>query len=90
MEDALKKLDKLTDEEARMASEQNLKTTHNINERVGEVPNTVVAVDDRVAVVYDRVPGVDSRAACVVDKAASVGGTVNNVDDKVAEVIDGV
>ena len=34
MEDALKKLDKLADEEARMASAQNLKATHNVDERV--------------------------------------------------------
>ena len=89
MEDALKKLDKLTDEEARIAFEQNLKATHNVNERVGAVVNTVVVVDDRVAGVNDRVAGVDSRAACVVDKAASVDGTVDKVDDKNAEVIHG-
>jgi hypothetical protein len=42
MEDALKKLDKLTHEEARMGIAQNLKATHAVGERVG-------AVDDRVA-----------------------------------------
>jgi hypothetical protein len=49
MEDALKKLDKLTDEEARMAVAQNLKASHNVDERVRGVANAVVAVDDRVA-----------------------------------------
>jgi hypothetical protein len=34
MEDALKRLDKLTQEEARMASAQNLKITHTVDERV--------------------------------------------------------
>jgi hypothetical protein len=96
VEDALKKLDKLTDEEARMAVAQNLKATHNVDERVREVGNTVIAVDnrvagidDRVACVDDRVAGVDSRVACVDDKVASVDGTVKMVGDKVAEVIHG-
>ena len=49
MEDALKKLDKLTNEEARMAVAQNLKATHNVEERVRGVANAVVDVDNRVA-----------------------------------------
>jgi hypothetical protein len=69
----------LTDEEARMAVAQNLKATHNVDERVRGVGNTVVAV---VAKVDDRVAGVDSRVACV-------DGTVKMVGDKVAEVIHG-
>ena len=89
MEDALKKLDKLTGEEARMAVAQNLKATHNVDERVRGVANTVVAVDNRVADVDDRVAGVDSRVACVEDKVASVDHTVKMVGDKVAEVVHG-
>ena len=82
MEDALKKLDKLTDEEARMAVAQNLKATHNVDERVRGVANTVVAVGDRVA-------GVDDRVAAVDVKVTGVDDTVKNVNDKVAEVIHG-
>jgi hypothetical protein len=89
MEDALKKLDKLTHEEAQMAAAQNLKATHNVDERVRGVANTVVAVDNRVADVDDRVAGVDSRVACVEDKVASVDHTVKMVGDKVAEVVHG-
>ena len=59
MEDALKKLDKLTHEEARMAIAQNLKATHNVDERVRGVANTVEAIDNRVAGVDDRVAGVN-------------------------------
>ena len=73
-----------------MASEQNLKSTHNVDESLGGVANMVVAVDDRVADVDDRAAGVDSRNACVVDEVASVDGTVNKGDDKVTEVIHGV
>ena len=82
MEDALKKLGKLADEEARMAIAQNLKATHNVDERVGGVVNTVIAVGDRVA-------GVDDRVACVDDKVTNVDDRVKVVGDKVAEVIHG-
>ena len=82
VEDALKKLDKLTDEEARMAVAQNLKATHNVDQRVRGVANTVVDVGDRVA-------GVDDRVAAVDVKVTGVDDTVKNVSDKVAEVIHG-
>ena len=49
IEDALKSLDKLTQEEARMAVAQNLKATHAVDERLKGVANTVIAMDDRVA-----------------------------------------
>ncbi|KAF8501749.1 hypothetical protein F5888DRAFT_1875370 [Russula emetica] len=96
VEDALKKLDILTDEEARMAIAQNLKAMHNADERARGVANMVVAVDsrdagvdDRVAKIDDRVAGVDSRAACIDDEVASVDDRVKMVDDKVSEVIRG-
>ena len=75
IEDALKRLDKLTQEEARMATAQILKVTHTVDERVRGVTDKVVRVDNRVAGIDDRVAGVDDR--------------VKAVDDKVAEVIDG-
>jgi len=61
IEDALKRLDKLTQEEARMAAAQNLKATHAVDERVRGVVDTVVAIENRVAGVDDRVAGVDDR-----------------------------
>ena len=75
MEDALQKLDKLTQEEARMAITENLKATCIVDERVRGVVDTVVAIDNRVAGVDDRVAGVDDRVA--------------GIDNKVAEVIHG-
>jgi hypothetical protein len=82
MEDALKRLDKLTHEEARMATAENMKATHAVGESVREVNDKVVAIDNRVAVVGDRVTGVDDRVAGVDDR-------VRLVDDRVAEVIRG-
>ena len=96
MEDALKRLDKLTHEEARMAVAQNLKATHAVDERVRGVANTVVAIDNRVAGVDDRLACVDDRMARVDDgvksvdaKVTIVDDSVKVVDDKIAKVIHG-
>jgi archaellum component FlaC len=83
MEDALKRLDKLTQEEARMAVAQNLKATHTVDERVKGVANTVVAIDNRVA-------DVDDRVACVVDQVARVDDNVKGINARVAIVDDSV
>ena len=66
LEDALKRLDKLTHEEAWMGIAQNLKATHTVGESVREVADKVVIVDNRVAGVDDRVRVVDDRVAEVV------------------------
>ena len=55
LEDALKELDKLTQEEARMAIAENLRATHAVDERVRGVTERVLSVDDRVADVNDKV-----------------------------------
>jgi hypothetical protein len=62
MEDALKRLDKLTQEEARMAGAQNLKITHTVDERVREVVDTMAAIDNRVVTVDDKVTQVIAGA----------------------------
>jgi hypothetical protein len=82
IEDALKRLDKLTQEEGRMATAQVLKVTHSVDDRVRGVADRVLGVDNRVA-------GVDNRVAIVDDRVASVDDRVKSVDGKVAEVIDG-
>jgi archaellum component FlaC len=86
IEDALKRLDNLTQEEVRMAIAQNLRATHIVDKRVRGVANTVVAIDTRVASVDDRVAGVDNRVARVDDRVASLDDKVAAVDDRVASV----
>ena len=83
IEDALKRLDKLTQEEARMAAAASLKVTHTVDKRVEGVADTVEAIDNRVAGVDDRVAGVNDRVVTVDDR-------VKVVDNKVMEVIAGV
>jgi hypothetical protein len=83
LEDALKRLDKLTHEEARMATAETLKVTHAVDERVKEVVENVLGVDDRVA-------GLDQRVANVNDNVARVGERVVSVDNRVASIDDRV
>ena len=90
MEDALKRLDKLTQEEARMAVAENLKATHAVDDRVRRVANAVDAMDNRMAGVDDRVAGVDNRVASVDDRVAGVDDRVAGVDDRVVGVDDRV
>jgi hypothetical protein len=85
IEDGLKRLDKLTQEESRMAAAENLKATHAVDERVKGVADTVATidkgvagVDGHVADVGDRVAGVDERVAGVGDQ---VQRTANDVDE---------
>ena len=55
LEDALKQLDKLTHEEARMATAEVLRMTHAIDEAVTGVREQVLVVDDRLVSVDDKV-----------------------------------
>jgi hypothetical protein len=54
MEDALKKLDKLTQEEARMATAEVLRATHTINEGVRVVKEQVAEVIDGTQTIFSQ------------------------------------
>jgi predicted nucleic acid-binding Zn-ribbon protein len=82
MEDALKRLDKLTQEEARMVVAENLKATRAVDERVKGIANTMTAMDNRVA-------GMDGQVASIDARVASVNDRVKVVDEKVGEIIHG-
>jgi len=51
MKDALKNLDKLTQEEARMAVAETLNATHAVDESVRGVVSAVLDIDNRVVSV---------------------------------------
>ena len=55
VEDALDRLDRLTQEEARMAAAQGLKATHDVDDKVQGVGDHVQRVDDRVQDVNNKV-----------------------------------
>ena len=75
IEDALKRLDKLTQEEVRMATAQLLKITHGVDDKVTRIDDGVKGVDDKVKGVDDKVKGVDDK--------------VNDVSDTVKLIFDG-
>ncbi len=82
IEDALRKLDRLTQEEARVAAAQLLKVTNTIENRITGIADDVFVVDNRVAGIGDRVAGIDYRVAGIDDR-------IMDVDDKLMTVIDG-
>ena len=89
LEDALKKLDRLTLEEARMANAEVLRITHNIRNEVKIVDGKVERVEDKVEDVGDKVEGVGDKVEEVCDRVEDVGDRVQSVDEKVQVVIDG-
>jgi methyl-accepting chemotaxis protein len=89
IEDSLERLDKLTQEEARMASAELLKMTHIVDDGVKDVKGKVLDVRDGVQdvrgdvqVVGNKVQGVDGRVQDVHDDVQDVGIRVQDVDDK--------
>ena len=90
IEDALKKLDTLTMEEARLAIAETLKVTNRVDGKVDKVDDTVNRVDDKVDNVEDKVGKVDSKVDKVDDTVNRVDDKVDKVDDKVDKVDDKV
>jgi hypothetical protein len=79
IEDSLERLDKLTQEEARMASAEQLKMTHRVDGKV-------MGVDDRVRGVEGQVQGVRGDVQDVRGDVQDVRGDVQDVGDKVQDV----
>jgi len=61
IEDSLERLDKLTLEEARMASAEQLRMTHSVDHRVRGVEGQVQEVRDDLQDVGDKVQDVDDK-----------------------------
>jgi hypothetical protein len=92
IEDSLERLDKLTQEEARMAAAEQLRMTHNVDGKV-------MGVDDRVRGVSGQVEGVrgdvqdvrvDVQDVCVDVQdvrgdVRDVGSNIRGVDDKLEQ-----
>lgn len=83
IEDALLRLDKLTQEEARMATVEGLKATHNVDGRVTVVHDEVTVVKEKVTVVDDKVMAVSEQVTAVDDKVMGVSSKVKIMHDSV-------
>jgi hypothetical protein len=75
IEDSLERLDKLTQEEVRMALAEQLKMTHGVDGKV-------MGVDNRVRGVEGQVHGVRGDVQDVRVHVRDVGEKVQDVDDK--------
>ena len=89
----MQRLDNLTQEEARIASAESLKVTHNVNDRVKDVEGKVKDVQDDVQDVGDKVQNIDGRVQDVQDdvqdvdnKVQDIGRDVNIISYEVREV----
>jgi hypothetical protein len=61
IEDALKRLDNLTQEEARMATTQVLKATRSVGHQVAGVDGRVKVIDGKVAKIIDGMRAIFSQ-----------------------------
>ncbi len=72
IEDALKRLDRLTQEEVRMAATQILKLTHSVEDKVN-------AVDDKVTGVRNKMKDVDDKMDIVLNGTPDTMTTQNPI-----------
>ena len=97
IEESLRRLDNLTQEEAKMAAAQQLTIAHTIerkvtgiDERVKEVGGDVQGVSKKVQDVDDKVQGVDNKVQGIDEEVKGVVDRVQAVDDKVQCIDDEV
>ena len=99
LEDALKRLEMLTQEETRMVAAQVLNVANTIDDRVQGIADNMLGVDNRVAGIDDRVgdvsnrlkeqvKGVNEQVTGVDDRVKDVNDQVKAIDDKIAAVVD--
>jgi hypothetical protein len=82
IEDSLERLDKLTQEEARMASAEQLKMTHSVDGKVMGVDDRVRGVEGQVEGVRGDVQDVRLDVQDVRGDVRDVGSNIRGVDDK--------
>jgi uncharacterized protein YoxC len=86
IEDSLSRLDKLTQEEARMASAELLKVTHRVDNKVTGIDDRVKNVEGKVQDVRGDVQGVGNKVQDVDDRMQGIGSEVRGVNDKLDDV----
>ena len=90
LDDGLQKLDKMTNEEARLASAEVLRLAHHIDEKVGDVDNKVQGVGTQLKDVDEKVQAVDKDVKGVSIQVQQVDENVKMVGEKVQTVIEGL
>ena len=82
VEDALKRLDKLTQEEVRMATAQLLTPTHGVDD-------SVKGVDSKVTRINEEVKGVGGKVTRIDEEVKGMGGIVGDIGETVRVVHEG-
>ena len=72
LEDGLRKLDKMTNEEARLANAEVMRFAHAIDKRVEGVDEKLHGVGAQVKDVDDKVQGVDKNIKVVEEKVQTI------------------
>ena len=86
IEDSLERLDRLTQEEAQMASAEQLKMTHGVDGKVTGVDDRVRGLEGQVEGVRDDMQDVRGDVQDVGNKVEDVGDKVQGVDGRVQDV----
>ncbi|KAH9025142.1 hypothetical protein EDB84DRAFT_405648 [Lactarius hengduanensis] len=89
IEDALQKLDRLTQEEARMATAEVLRLTHSVDDKVKGVGLQVEDVNKVVHGVGEGVQRIDHEVQAVNDRVKQVNDRVGVVNDDVKLIVEG-
>jgi uncharacterized protein YoxC len=90
IEDSLERLDKLTQEEARMASAELLRLAHSVDGKVMGVDDRVKGVDGKVQDVRDDVQDVRDDVRGVGDRVLDVDHRVQDVGKDISNRVQGV
>ena len=86
IEDALQRLDKLTQEEARMAAAEALTISRGIDDRVKDVGEKLEGVDGRVQSVDVKVEGINDKVLIVDSKVKENGLVIQQVANQVSHL----
>ena len=81
MEDSLQRLDKLTQEEARMATAEILRLSQIVDNKVTTVDNKVTTVDNKVTTIDSKVTTIDSKVTTVDNKVTTIVNGERQVSD---------
>ena len=81
MEDSLQRLDKLTQEEARMATAEILRLSQIVDNKVTTVDNKVTTVDNKVTTIDSKVTTIDSKVTTVDNKVTTIVNGERHVSD---------
>ncbi|KAH9019910.1 hypothetical protein EDB83DRAFT_2298390, partial [Lactarius deliciosus] len=86
LEDGMKKLDKLTNEEVAMASAQILKVTHTVDNKVTAVGDGVKGVKSEVQLVGANVKVIGDKVQTIAEDATEVKIIVQRTTDRIDDV----